>query len=88
MEVQDASRSAMSSLKDVIPFHHISVGVCMVSSGLGLRGFPKCIMMAGNEHVLNVTFLGQNVEESRYCYRLHICCWYHKKIAAGQPSCP
>lgn len=87
MEVQNAPRCAMSSLKDVIPFHHISVGVCTVSSGLGLWGFPKCTMMAGHEQFLNVSFLGQSVEDSRYSYRLHICCWYHKNIAAWQPLC-
>ena len=41
MEVQSALRCAMSPWEDVIPFDHVSAGVCTVSSGMGLWGSPK-----------------------------------------------
>ena len=80
----------MSPWEDVIPFYHVSAGVCTVSSGMGLWvcGFlQKCIMMVGNEQFLNASFLGQSEEHSRYPYRWQICCWYHKKTAGWQLSC-
>ena len=51
MGVQSAPRCAMSPLEDVIPFYHVSAGVCTVSSGMALWFSPKCMMMAGNEQI-------------------------------------
>ena len=43
--------------KDTIPFDHVSAGVCMVSCGMGLCSYAFCIMVAGNEHFFNTSFL-------------------------------
>ena len=40
-EVKSGLRCAMSLLEDVIPFGHISAGVCAVSGDMGLWDFPK-----------------------------------------------
>lgn len=40
----------MSLLEDVIPFYHVSAGVCTVSYGMGWWDCPKCIMTPGNGH--------------------------------------
>ena len=42
--VESGLCSAMSLVEDVIPFYHVSAGVCTVSCGMGLWDCPKGIM--------------------------------------------
>lgn len=64
----------------MIPFHHVSAGVCTVSCGMGVWDLSTCMMMAGNEHFFYAGFPTQARREKIPAF-LHVL--IDGKYAAG-----